>query len=101
MALWTMASLCVKACPERSRTGSLLEQSLPGTPSRPKTSVTSVISVAKNLFNQRNLRLINDLRAYKALYNCRETFTDVVSALQINPFYAKQSQIPKKSNERK
>jgi hypothetical protein len=79
MALWTKASLCVKS--------SLLEQSLPrlvrhpfgGTPSRPKTSVSSV---AKNLFNQRNLRLINDLRDCKVLYNCKETFTDVMSALQ-------------------
>jgi len=57
MALWTKAILCVKS--------SLLEQSLPGTPSRPKTSVISVISVAKNLFNQRNPRLINDLRSTK------------------------------------
>ncbi len=40
----------------------------------------------KNLFNQRNLRLIKDLRAYKVLYNCRDTFTDVMSALQIRPF---------------
>jgi hypothetical protein len=38
------------------------------------------------LKNPRNLRLINDLRAYKALYNCRETFTDVMSALQIRLF---------------
>ncbi|MHC4308631.1 MAG: hypothetical protein ACYSSN_01680 [Planctomycetota bacterium] len=30
--------------------------------------------------------LINDLRACKALYNCRETFTDVMSALQIRLF---------------
>jgi hypothetical protein len=40
----------------------------------------------KNPFNQRNPRLINDLRAYKALYICRETFTDVMSALQIRLF---------------
>jgi hypothetical protein len=38
--------------------------------------------------------LINDLRAYKALYNCRETFTDVMDSLQISSFYAKQSQFP-------
>ena len=43
MALWTKAGLCGKS--------SLLEQSLSRTPSRPKTSV---ISVAKNLFNRRN-----------------------------------------------
>ena len=68
MALWTMASLCVKS--------SLLEQNLPRTPSRPKTSVISVISVAKNLcnlwlkkpFNPRNPRLINDLRLRKITY---------------------------------
>jgi len=70
----------------------------------------------KNLFNQRNPRLnissfssclrgekireisvnpwlINDLRACKALYNCRGFFTN-------QTFYAKQSQFPKKSNER-
>ncbi len=29
---------------------------------------------------------INDLRAYKSLYRCKETFTDVMSALQIRPF---------------
>ncbi len=63
----------------------------------------------KNLFNQRNQRLmnylpslmslwpknpcdprnpwlINDLRVCKELYNCRETFTNVMSALQINLF---------------
>ena len=66
MALWTKATLCVKS--------SLLEQSLPGTPSRPKTSI---ISASKNLCNlllkicaicgnnQRNPRLINDLRSTK------------------------------------
>lgn len=40
----------------------------------------------KNPFNLRNLRLINDLRLFKPLYNCRETFTDVMSALQIRLF---------------
>ncbi|MHC4445955.1 MAG: hypothetical protein ACYTA5_25450, partial [Planctomycetota bacterium] len=30
--------------------------------------------------------LINDLRVYQYLYNCRETFTDVMSALQIKLF---------------
>jgi hypothetical protein len=40
----------------------------------------------KNPFNLRNLRLIKDLRLFKSLYNCRETFTDVMSALQIRPF---------------
>ncbi len=40
----------------------------------------------KNPRNLRNPWLINDLRAYNALYNCRETFTTVMSALQINLF---------------
>jgi hypothetical protein len=58
---------------------------------RPKTSVPSVISVAKNPFNQRNLchrypRVIKDLRAYKSLYKCKETFTDVMKTLQIKLF---------------
>ncbi|MHC4691568.1 MAG: hypothetical protein ACYS67_02420 [Planctomycetota bacterium] len=60
--------------------------------------LTSVALVAlwlkypRNLFTQvetcllfpmgRNPRLINDLRRGNALYNCRETFTDVMSALQ-------------------
>ena len=57
MALWTKPILCGKS--------SLLEQSMPRTPSWPKTSVTSVISLAKNPFNQRNLRLIKDLRSTK------------------------------------
>ena len=67
--------------------------------SRPKTSD---ISVAKNLCNlwllfraflwlknpsnQRNPRLMNDLRVCKALYNCRELSTSVESSLQINLF---------------
>ncbi len=78
MALWTKATLCVKS--------SLLEQSLPGTPSRPKTCLPheiaqhylfGVISASQNPCNlllkicaicgknQRNPRLINDLRSTK------------------------------------
>jgi len=86
MALWPKASLCVKS--------SLLEQSMPRTQSRLKQNQCY-------LRNLRNPWLINDLRLCKALYNCRETITDVMSPLQIKPFYAKQSQFPKKSNERK
>ena len=63
--------------------------------SRPKTSVPSVISVAKNPFNLRNPRLINDLRASNALYNCRETFTDVMSALQIRLFMQNKAKFRK------
>jgi len=49
MALWTKASICDKACPERSRMGSLYKQILPRTPNRPK----------QNQCNVRNLRLKN------------------------------------------
>ncbi len=35
---------------------------------------------------QRNQWLIKDLRLCKALYDCRDTFTDVMSALQIHLF---------------
>ena len=36
--------------------------------------------------NPCNPWLIKGLRAYKSLYSCKETFTDVMSALQIGPF---------------
>ncbi len=45
--------------------------------------------------NQRNPRLIKDLRAYKALYNCRDTFTNVMSALQINLFMQNKANFQK------
>jgi hypothetical protein len=65
MALWTKATLCGKS--------SLLEQSLPRTPSRPIQSLPTYQVGPRNLrnlwlknpFNQRNLRLINDLRSTK------------------------------------
>ena len=47
----------------------------------------------KNPRNQRNPWLINDLREYKSLYNCRETFTDVMSPLQISPLLCKTNPI--------
>jgi hypothetical protein len=76
MALWVKASLCVKS--------SLLKQSLPRTPSR---LTTNQRQSAKSAFKIRvNPWLINDLRLFKALYNCRETFTDVMSPLQIRLF---------------
>jgi hypothetical protein len=50
------------------RQSSLYKQILPRTPSRLKTSVFSVPSVANNLFNRRNPRLINDLRLRKITY---------------------------------
>jgi hypothetical protein len=40
----------------------------------------------KNPLNLRNSWFIHDLRAFNVLYNCRYTFTDVMSALQINLF---------------
>ena len=87
MALWTKAILCVKS--------SLLEQSLPRIPSRPKTSVSSVPknlcnlwlksvkSVFKNPFNQRNPWLIKDLRSTKAYVRKNKLF------LQIEPKFRK------------
>ena len=93
MALWTKASLCIKS--------SLLEQSLPKTPSRPKTSMTSVNPVIlsnfslflcafcaflwlKNPRNLRNLRL-----KYSCQYSLclRGIFTTVERSLQISPFF--------------
>jgi hypothetical protein len=85
---------------------SLLEQSLPRTPTRLKQNQCNLRNLRlKNswLFSSflcafcaflwlktprslRNLLLIKDLRACKVLYNCRETFTDVMSALQIKLF---------------
>ncbi len=61
---------------------SLLEQSL----SLLSSIVCRLSSVVFVAINQRNPRLIKDLRVYKCLYNCRETFTDVMSALQIKLF---------------
>ncbi len=100
MALRSKASLCVKS--------SLLEQSLPRTPSRPKTSMISVnpvilsnfsscpnAFVAKTPRNQRNPRLINDLRACKALYICRDSSTDIESPLQINLFMQNKANFQK------
>ncbi len=96
MAMWTKASLCVKS--------SLLEQSLPGTPSRLTTSVTSVAKNLCNLLlkicaicgkNQRNLRLINDLRVCKLLYICRESSTYIESSLQNNLFMQNKANFQK------
>ena len=75
MALWTKAGLCVKS--------SLLEQSLTRTQSRPKTSVPSASKNLCNLLlkicaicgkNQRNLRLINDLRSTKVYVRKNKLF---------------------------
>ena len=42
--------------------------------------------VAKNPFNQCNQWLTNDLRLFKALYNCRDTSTTIEDSLQIRLF---------------
>jgi hypothetical protein len=84
MALWTKATLCGKS--------SLLEQSLPRTPIRQIRSLPTYQVGPRNLCNP---RLINDLRACKVLYNCRETFTDVMSALQIRPFLTNKANFRK------
>jgi hypothetical protein len=43
----------------------------------------------------RNLCLINDLRTCMVLYYCRETFTNVMSALQIHPFLTNKANFQK------
>jgi len=101
MALRTKATLCVKS--------SLLEQSLPRTPSRPKTSIISVnpvilsnFSSCSSCFRGEKIReisvnpwLINDLRLFKALYNCREDSTTIESSLQISSFTQNKANFPK------
>ncbi len=42
-----------------------------------------------------NLRLINDLRLFKALYNCREASTNVMSALQNKLFLQNKANFKK------
>ncbi len=49
-------------------------------------SKKSMKSVVRNPFNQRNPWLINDLRACKLLYICRDSSTDIESSLQIRLF---------------
>jgi len=81
MALWTMASLCAKS--------SLLEQSLPRTPSRP------IRSLPTYQVGPCNPWLIKDLRENKALYICREFSTSVESSLQIKLFMQNKANFPK------
>jgi hypothetical protein len=50
------------------------------------SSCSSCASWLKNPFNQRNLRLIKDLRLFKVLYICRDSSTDAERSLQIHPF---------------
>ena len=59
-----------------------------------KTSCLGVF-VAKNPRNLRNPWLTNDLRTCKALYKCRETFTDVMSPLQIASFMQNKAKFRK------
>ena len=52
-----------------------------------RTVITRLLrSLPTYQVGQRNPWLINDLRAYKMLYNCKETFTDVMKTLQIRLF---------------
>ncbi len=85
MALWTKASLCVKS--------SLLEQSLPRTPSRPKTSI---ISASKNLCN---LLLKNrEISVHPCLMNYLHAFgifTLVKKSLQIKLFMQNKANFQK------
>jgi len=53
------------------------------------------VLMVKNPFNQRNPRLIKDLSAYNALYICRDTFTNVMSALQIKLFMQNKANFQK------
>ena len=89
MALWTKASLCVKS--------SLLEQSLPRTPSRLRIICVNPVILSnlsscssylrgENLLCSYNVIARKYLRIDKALYNGRDTFTDVMGSLQIRPF---------------
>jgi len=77
---------------EYLRQSSLYKQILPRTPSRPKPPM---ISLAKNLFNQHNPRLVNDLRLFKALYICRDSSTDAERSLQIAPFLTNKANFRK------
>ena len=110
MALWTKATLCVKSSlleqslprtqsqPKTCLPHEIAQRYLFGVSSVPKnpfnqrnlrlniSSCSSCASWLKNPFNRRNPRLINDLRLFMALYNCKETFTDVRKTLQINLF---------------
>ncbi len=89
MALWTKAITCDKAgfksrfCQEHQAGKNIISVN-PVILSN--FSSCLCVFVAKNLFNLRNLRLINDLRVCKLLYNCREDSTIVESSLQINLF---------------
>jgi hypothetical protein len=49
----------------------------------------------KNPRNLRNPWLVNDLRLFKTLYYCRETVTDVMSAIQIRPFLTNKANFRK------
>ena len=84
MALWTKASLCVKS--------SLLEQSLPRTPSQ---QIRSLPTYQVGPRNPCNPWLIKGLRLFTAFYNCRDTFTDVMSALQIHLFMQNKANFQK------
>ncbi len=102
MALWTKASLFSYITPSfrpqmaryasrftRYELCSLLEQSMPRTPSRP------IRSLPTYQVGSCNPRLIKDLRLFKALYICRELSTSVESSLQINLFMQNKANFQK------
>ena len=93
MALWTKASFCGKS--------SLLEQSLPRTPSWQKRSLPTFKVDPRNLCNLCNLWLKKDSHTYALMLLCLVLSTLVESALQIDPFLCKTNPISGKSNERK
>ncbi len=108
MALWTKAITCDKAgfksrfCQEHQAGKNIISVNpviLPALEFRRRGSNSSLCLCAflwlKNPFNQRNPWLINDLRLCKVLYNCRETFTDVMSPLQIRLFMQNKAKFRK------
>jgi len=90
MALWTKAGICdkvhfaSKSCQEHQAGKNIISvnpvilSNFSSCSSCLRGEIIREISV--------NPWLIKDLRVYKALYICRETFTDVMSPLQIRPF---------------
>ena len=90
MALWTKAITCDKAgfksrfCQEHQAGKNIISVN-PVIMSNFSSCFCAFLWL-KNPYIQRNPWLINNLRACKVLYNCRETITDVMSPLQISLF---------------
>ena len=71
---------------------SLILNHLPKAPSRP---IRSLPTYQVGPCNPCNPWLINDLRLYMALYNCKDTFTDVMKTLQIKLFMQNKANFQK------